>query len=1143
MGDKMVPVPLTRLFHRIAGEYKEKDSIFGIPEPGFFQKSSDKVLPFFGGHCAVPVGPAAGPHTQLSQNIVAAYLTGGRFFELKTVQKLDELDLGKPCIDAPDEAYNTEWSTELTVEQAMKEYINAWLILHLLDAALGLDEACRPGSSSGSPPPGGNRTPPFAFNMSVGYDLDGIKTEKIDSFIRQMADGLEGEYFRAAQEELASAVEETGASEDSLFGRSGPGDRAAQLASAVRAAAPRICSSVTLSTLHGCPPAEIEAICSYMIEEKGLNTLVKLNPTLLGYREVRGILDRTGFSHVTVKEETFSHDLQYPDAVEMLRKLKEKADAADVEFGIKLSNTLPSVNTKDVLPDEEMYMSGRPLFPVTIRVASKLADDLNGAIPISYCGGVSVFNAEEIFACGIRPVTMATELLKPGGYLRMKQVAELLESGGKRSGEAEQGGDHDRESGEAPVSGRPADNPGWELKGIDIGRLQRFAANAAEAEYVAKGWRGFDAPQVEAPLPLFDCYIAPCVEACPISQDIPEYIRLTGEGRCDQALKLILDKNPLPAITGSICDHQCMYHCTRLDYEGSVYIREMKRTAALCGKRPAVSGGRPFSAEGAAGKGPEAPAKIAIVGAGPAGLSAAYFLARAGMEVTVFEKEPSAGGVVRHVLPRFRITEEALEEDIDFIASFGVEFRFGVPADIGPEQLTEEGYDFICLAVGAEKEKEFTLPGGNGHIIGALEMLRQYNRDPKNLGLGGKVAVVGGGNTAMDSARAAIKSPGVDEVTVFYRRTEDEMPADREEYESCLEDRVVFEFLAQPEAYAPDGTLTVRRMRLGEEDKSGRKRPLPTDETRSVRVDTVIAAVGEEADREVLKRFGLERGESAEGRSGDNTAAETPAVGTPPDEEGAAHAAGRIFLLGDARTGPSTVVECIDEGRRVADEILERLGAEAATAAGPGSGAVRPGAMQRGTSPEEARRYGSLEGMRPDTENVQKRYLRRQLLTPEDLARPAQNPAEQIKQFAGQEAERCLECNILCNKCVEVCPNRANAAVPVPPELGFRDRYQILHIDGYCNECGNCGAFCPYDGNPYLDKLTLFSTEDEFRKSENPGFFLEDGSCTLRIGGEVRTFRLEYGDEGAEKASAAWSQAAEVVRNIYRSHGYLLEEG
>ena len=1055
MGDKMLPVPLRRLFPRIADEYREKASIFGIPEAGFFRKSSDKALPFFGGRCATPVGPAAGPHTQLSRNIIAAYLTGGRFFELKTVQKLDDLDLGKPCIDAPDEAYNTEWSTELTVEQAMKEYMNAWLVLHILDAALGLDESCRPGPTSG----GGPRRP-FSFNMSVGYDLEGIKTEKIDSFIRQMADGLEGKYFQAAREELAGAVEEAGGVKGSVFGRSGPGGPAAELVSAVRAVPPQICSSVTLSTLHGCPPEEIEAICSYMIEEKKLNTLVKLNPTLLGYREVRKILDRTGFSHVRVKEETFSNDLQYQDAVAMLQRLTEKSQRAGVEFGIKLSNTLPSVNTKEVLPDEETYMSGRPLFPITIRVASKLAEDLKGAVPISYCGGVSVFNAEEIFACGIRPVTMATELLKPGGYLRMKQVAELFESPWKGDGK----------SGEGGASGRPAVNPGWELKKIDAGRLQRLADNAVDAEYVAKGWRGFDTPRVEEPLPLFDCYIAPCVEACPVRQDIPEYIRLTGEGRCSEALELILDKNPLPAITGSICDHQCMYNCTRLDYEGAVHIREMKRTAALCGKRPSVSGGR-LSPAGGAGA---TPAKTAVVGAGPAGLSAAYFLARAGMAVTVFEKEPSAGGVVRHVLPRFRITEETLEQDIAFIASFGVEFRFGAPADIGPDRLAGEGFDFVCLAVGAEKEKEFSLPGGNRHIIGALTMLRQYNRDPKALGLGGKAAVVGGGNTAMDSARAAIKTPGVEEVVVYYRRTEAEMPADREEYENCLEDGVVFEFCAQPESYAPDGTLTLRRMRLGEEDESGRKRPVPKDETWTVQADSVITAVGEEADREILQRFGLEP---------------------------AAKAADKVFLLGDARTGPSTVVECIAEGRRVADAILKR-----------------PGTVRR----------DSRESMRSDSENVSKRYIERQLMTPEDLARPAQNLTE---RFARQEAERCLECNILCNKCVEVCPNRANAAVPVPPEFGFRDRYQILHIDAYCNECGNCGTFCPYKGNPYLDKLTLFRGEDEFRESENPGFFIEDDYCTLRIEGEVRTFRLEDGGEGA----------AGLVRHICRNHGYLLE--
>ena len=1052
MGDRMRPMGVTELLHRIIGEYKVKSSIFGIPEAGFFRKFSGKTLHLFGGACATPVGPAAGPHTQLAQNIIAAYLTGGRFFELKTVQKLDELQLGKPCIDAPDEAYNTEWSTELTVDRAMKEYMNAWLILHFLDAAFGPDNACitaqtGPGALGTTAPDLEGRRP-FAFNMSVGYDLEGIKTEKIDSFIRQMVDGSEGGYFPAAKEELASALERLAGEAPPLFGPSG----FIRLASAVRAAPSAVCTSVTLSTLHGCPPEEIEAICSYMLQEKKLNTLVKLNPTLLGCKEVRNILDRTGFSHVTVKEETFTHDLQYPDAVEMLQRLRKKAQGAGVEFGIKLSNTLPAVNTKDVLPDEEMYMSGRPLFPVTIRVASKLAADLHGAVPISYCGGVSVFNAEEIFACGIRPVTMATELLKPGGYVRMRQAAELFET---------------------------EKQDGWDAGKIDIDRLQRFAEKAAEADYVAKAWRGFDTACVKAPLPLFDCYIAPCVEACPFRQDVPEYIRLTGEGHCDQALELILEKNPLPAITGSICDHQCMYNCTRLDYEGAVEIREMKKVAALCGERPAADRRKTAGDEDPRSGAPAAAAKTAVIGAGPAGLSAAYFLARAGVKVTVFDKEPSAGGVVRHVLPRFRITEEALEQDIAYIESLGAEFRFSTPPDIGPKQLYGEGYEFICLAVGAGREKEYSLPGGNRNIIGALDMLRRYNRSPESLELGRSVVIVGGGNTAMDSARAAAAAPGVEKVTVCYRRTDEEMPADREEYENALEDGVVFEFLSQPEAYAPDGACTLRRMRLGEKDESGRRRPVPTEATCTVRADTVIAAVGEEADREVLKRFGIET-------------------------DGPARVSeGRIYLIGDARTGPSTVAECIDEGRKAAEAILGQLGGHLP-----------------GTGPEAGQ-------VREERENVKKRYIRRDMIVPGS----PRNKGEMMR-FAEQEARRCLECNLVCNKCVEVCPNRANIAVPVPPELGFHDRFQIIHIDGYCNECGNCATFCPYDGNPYLDKLTLFHTEEEFSVSENSGFFFQEGTCTLRTGGEVRRFR-------AGEGAAALGAEAVLAEHLYDVHRYL----
>ena len=233
-------------------------SISGSPAPA-------QQARIFSSAAANPVGPAAGPHTQLAQNIIAAWLAGGRYFELKTVQKLDALVIDKPCIDAADEGYNVEWSTELSLDQAYDEYLKAWM-------------PCTSSRRSSGQAPGS-----FLFNMSVGYDLDGIRTEKMDRFIGRLMDSSREPLFDRYREELAQLAADPGLLKGTpwqAMRRSGP-------RSSRRASRPGICASVTLSTMHGCPPGEIESICSYMLKEKKLDTLVKLNPTLLGYERAR----------------------------------------------------------------------------------------------------------------------------------------------------------------------------------------------------------------------------------------------------------------------------------------------------------------------------------------------------------------------------------------------------------------------------------------------------------------------------------------------------------------------------------------------------------------------------------------------------------------------------------------------------------------------------------------------------------------------------------------------------------------------------------------------------------------------------------------------------------------------------------------
>ena len=277
MSDIMTPIPFGKLMNWILEENK-KGAVFGIKRP--FIADPDKTYEIFGRKLETPFGPAAGPHTQLTQNIVASYVAGSRFFELKTVQKLDgeDLPVSKPCIKADDECYNCEWSTELYVPQAFDEYVKAWFACKVLAKEYGL------GSPDG-----------FQFNMSVGYDLDGIKTEKIDRFIEGMKDASETAIFKECRQWLLDNLDrfEKVSRED------------------VEAISPNVCNCATLSTLHGCPPQEIERIARYLIEEKKVHTFIKCNPTLLGYEYARKIMDDMGYDYVAFGDFHFKDDLQY----------------------------------------------------------------------------------------------------------------------------------------------------------------------------------------------------------------------------------------------------------------------------------------------------------------------------------------------------------------------------------------------------------------------------------------------------------------------------------------------------------------------------------------------------------------------------------------------------------------------------------------------------------------------------------------------------------------------------------------------------------------------------------------------------------------------------------------------------------------
>ncbi len=431
----LTPMSLATLLGRIDHEWRTRTKIFDLPTARFWQPDTeiDLGFDFLGRRCATPVGPAAGPHSQLAQNIALSWLGGSRLFELKTVQILDDLDIERPCIDMQTIGYNIEWSQELTVPQSLTEYVKAWVLVDILRRWEPLRDFV--GTDPG----------PHVFDMSVGYDLAGISGPKVASFIRGMGDATaELDQLRP---EIASAA----------------GGAFAEFADLDFS--PCLSDTLTLSTFHGCPPEEIESITEHLIDEHDLDVIVKLNPTLLGYDTVAGIInDELGYTDVSVKEQAFAEDLQFDRGIELIGELRDYAAERGRRFGIKLTNTLVVDNTKGFMPDETMYLSGPPLHVLATTLLDTLATALPGALDIpghdgdimvSFSAGITKDNLTDAIATGVNPATVCSDLLKPGGYGRLAPMLRNLTTAVRDSGHTDLVGWKAARQAEAVAAGHP----------------------------------------------------------------------------------------------------------------------------------------------------------------------------------------------------------------------------------------------------------------------------------------------------------------------------------------------------------------------------------------------------------------------------------------------------------------------------------------------------------------------------------------------------------------------------------------------------------------------------------------------------------------------------------------------------------------
>lgn len=475
------PILLTRLIRELEALAEHRGaSVFELPARRIWQPAGlDTSITHHGRVASTPFGPAAGPHTQLAQNFVPAWLAGARVFELKTVQVRDDLQIPRPCIDMATVGYNIEWSQELSLPESAREYVKAMMLLTIL--ARGVPHLL----------PLPERATQTVFDLSVGYDLAGLRSPKIAAFLDAMRapQALVGELLS----ELPPAM--------SRFARLPFPESLSR--------------SVTLSTFHGCPPHEIEHIAEWLLTERDLDVTIKLNPTLLGEHDLLELLhERLDFRDIVVPGSAFANDPTFEDVTDMVARLGALAKGLGKGLGIKLTNTLVVENHRPNFPRSEAhaYLSGPPLHVLAIELGRRFRERFGDALPISFSAGIDRKNAADTVACGFAPVTSCSDLLQPGGYGRMHGHVTELEGRMTALGVSDLPTFIQRWR--APTTG-PRGNPPPTGSGPATANIAAYARAVVDDPRYAAAQRR-PPKKVERTLGLFDCLSCDkCVPVCP----------------------------------------------------------------------------------------------------------------------------------------------------------------------------------------------------------------------------------------------------------------------------------------------------------------------------------------------------------------------------------------------------------------------------------------------------------------------------------------------------------------------------------------------------------------------------------------------------------------------------------------------------
>ncbi|MGM0607565.1 MAG: FAD-dependent oxidoreductase [Candidatus Muiribacteriota bacterium] len=1109
MSKEFTCVPFDKLLKWILDEYNSNKTIFGIDESNFFKPTSADPFSFrkYNKYIETPLGVAAGPHTQLAQNIISAWLCGARFIELKTVQTLDEIEVLKPCIDIENEGYNGEWSQELTLNDSYNEYLKAWVIIHILSDIFGYNN--------------GTDEIGTIFNMSAGYDLEGIKKDNMQKFFSKMKNSSKN--IEILKNEAANFYENS-------------------LKLKIPA---NISDNVTLSTMHGCPPAEIEKIAIFLIEEMGFHTTIKFNPTLIGKEKLKYFLNEKLNYDTIVPDEAFEHDPVYDDALKIIKNVAQVAEENVKEFSYKLSNTLESVNHKDIFPEGQdmMYMSGRPLHVIDVNLGSMLADDNYGQQEVSFSGGGDCFNFAELISTNIKPVTVCSDILKPGGYGKLNQYINNLREQMQKYDSDDIGNfivkkyfqnyykDEEfskklKENFENNNFIKIDDNVfnnliqklpeeiHYEKLSESIGdliqhsdkniisvifeeiiktcgriNLKYYAEEASENRRYRKDFINTQKYKGNRKLDYFNCMKAPCRQECPVSQNVPEYMRLIAEKNFKKAAEVVFHDNPVANIAGRVCDHQCTYRCTRTHIDTPLKIREIKRFIT-------------DNNQNTVSKVDSDNKKAAIIGAGPAGLSCAWFLAKNNVKVTVYESKKICGGMASHAIPSFRLPDEKIKLDVEVLKQAGVHFvtEITVGKDISFEILKKD-YDFIFIGAGAKNGIKLNIDGEESDgVIDALKFLElirknKWNKNPS------KIGVIGGGNSAVDVARTAWRLHNTKEVHILYRRTQNEMPADPEEIEELKKEKINIVELVSPVKINSENnklkSVVCQKMKLGKKDASGRRRPVPIEGSQfEIELDLLVVAISQKTDLSFLETQGINL------TRWNTVDADLETMKTSID---------KVYAGGDVVHGPSTLIKAAGDGKKAAFSFLEK-------------------------NPSE-RNENVLKEKDKKELSVKKTFVNQGEEVEEIPVEKRKNFNETTQTFseaqAVNEAKRCLSCDLYCGICTSVCPNRANFSYKTEllsfPEkiylkneddfwlsekkLKIKQSYQIANIGDCCNECGNCTTFCPTADAPYKNKPKFYLQPESFDCHKEDGFIFQKENDTKillgRIDEKIHSLALE----------------------------------